>query len=114
MKKSPALAILVAILGLVSTAPNRVHGEENDIVTERIFGPELPGKYKHPASITELANGDLYLTYFGGSGEYEPDTRVHGTRLKLGEKQWSKPVMISGKSRGPRREPGGLASIPMG
>ena len=39
---------------------------------ERIFGPETPtGKYKHPASITELANGDLYLAYYGGDGEYD-------------------------------------------
>ena len=34
-----------------------------DIAIERIFGPEHPDQYKHPASFTELANGDLYLAY---------------------------------------------------
>ncbi len=32
------------------------------LATERVFGPETPiGQYKHPASITELRNGDVYL-----------------------------------------------------
>ena len=26
---------------------------------ERVFGPEIPSRYKHPAALTELANGDL-------------------------------------------------------
>ena len=48
---------------------------------ERVFGPETPGgKYKHPASITELSNGDLYIAYYGGDGEYSGDTAVFGAR----------------------------------
>lgn len=32
---------------------------------ERIFGPEVKtGDYKHPASFTQLGNGDLYLVFF--------------------------------------------------
>lgn len=99
---------LIAILAiLVSLGPRaeRTRGEENDIITERIFGPEIPGKYKHPASITELANGDLYLTYFGGSGEYEPDTRVHGSRLTKGDTKWSAPVVISENPKVPEGNP---------
>jgi predicted neuraminidase len=68
---------------------------DDQIQIRRIFGPELPGKYKHPASITELQNGDLYLTYYGGSGEYAPDTAVYGARLKKGETEWSKPAVIA-------------------
>jgi predicted neuraminidase len=66
-----------------------------DVVIERVFGPELPGKYKHPASMTELANGDLYLAYYGGSGEYAPDTAVFGARLRKGEREWSRPAVIA-------------------
>jgi predicted neuraminidase len=66
-----------------------------DIVYERVFGPELPGKYKHPASITELANGDLYLAYYGGSGEYADDTAVYGSRLAPGAKGWTRPEAIA-------------------
>ncbi len=67
------------------------------LVTERIFGPEIStGPYKHPASFTELANGDLYLVYFGGKGEYQDNSAaVFGSRLKQGRKHWSAPVAIA-------------------
>lgn len=60
-----------------------------------IFGPESPGSYKHPASITELANGDLYVAYYGGSGEYELDTAVYGARKPADSDQWDKPTVIA-------------------
>ena len=63
---------------------------------ERIFGRETPtGPYKHPACITELKNGDLYLVYFGGGGEYETDTAVYGSRLVDGSAQWKTPRVIA-------------------
>ncbi|MBL8232200.1 MAG: exo-alpha-sialidase [Bryobacterales bacterium] len=66
------------------------------IDTERIFGPEVPtGPYKHPASITELHNGDLYLVYYGGKGEYANDTSVFGSRKKKGAAKWSEPRVIA-------------------
>jgi len=67
----------------------------SDIQIEKVYGTELPGKYKHPASIAELANGDLYIAYYGGSGEYELDTAVYGGRLKRGTTTWTKPVAIA-------------------
>ncbi|HUW60471.1 MAG TPA: sialidase family protein [Candidatus Bathyarchaeia archaeon] len=67
----------------------------DDIVVEKVFGKELPGQYKHPAAITELASGDLYLAYYGGSGEYHPDTAVYGARLKKGSTEWDTPVPIA-------------------
>ncbi len=67
-----------------------------DIEVSRIFGPETPtGPYKHPASITELNNGDLYLVYYGGKGEYANDTAVFGARRKKGETAWSAPRAIA-------------------
>ncbi|MCZ2146624.1 MAG: exo-alpha-sialidase [Bryobacterales bacterium] len=65
-----------------------------EIHTERIFGPETPtGPYKHPACMTELQNGDLYLVYYGGKGEYATDTAVYGSRKRGGE--WSEPKVIA-------------------
>jgi predicted neuraminidase len=64
--------------------------------TERVFGPEVPtGPYKHPAAITELENGDLYLVYYGGQGEYAQDTAVFGSRREKGETVWSPPRAIA-------------------
>ncbi len=64
--------------------------------TERVFGPEVPtGPYKHPASITAFDNGDLYICYYGGAGEYAVDTSVYGSRLKRGETKWSAPRVIA-------------------
>lgn len=66
------------------------------LTVERVFGPEVPtGPYKHPASIAELANGDLYLVYYGGQGEYAVDTGVFGARLRRGSRTWSRPQRIA-------------------
>ncbi len=69
----------------------------NDIRIERLFGPEVPtGDYKHPASMTELANGDLYVVFFSGRGEYHDDAAaVFGARLKRGSRRWSRPEAIA-------------------
>jgi predicted neuraminidase len=62
----------------------------------RVFGPEVPtGRYKHPACITELRNGDLYLVYYGGAGEYAVETAVFGSRLKRGTQEWTPPQPIA-------------------
>lgn len=64
--------------------------------TERIFGPEVQtGPYKHPASLAVFDNGDLYLVYYGGAGEYATDTSVYGSRLKKGDTKWSEPRVIA-------------------
>lgn len=66
-----------------------------EIQTEKVFGPETPtGPYKHPSCITELRNGDLYLAYYGGGGEYEQATAVYGARKKSGS-AWDAPTVIA-------------------
>jgi len=63
---------------------------------ERLFGPEVKtGPYKHPARIEELRNGDLYVVYYGGEGEYATATGVFGSRLKKGSRQWTPPTRIA-------------------
>lgn len=68
-----------------------------DLRIEHIVGPEAPtGDYKHPASVTELANGDLYVVFFSGKGEYfDNAAAVYSVRLKKGQKKWSKPEAIA-------------------
>lgn len=68
---------------------------DDDFTIDRLFGPEIPGKYKHPASLTELDNGDLYAVYYGGEGEYEGDTAVYGSRLVQGSTKWTRPKIIA-------------------
>jgi predicted neuraminidase len=84
----PAVRVLVSVLiPLLCLAELR---------TEKIFGPETQtGPYKHPACITELSNGDLYLVYYGGGGEYADETAVFGSRRKKGEAKWSAPEKIA-------------------
>jgi len=82
---------LLALLSVVAGGAAR--GE--DLVFERVIGTEFPGKYKHPASIEELANGDLYIAYYGGDGEYADVTAVYGMRKKKGESKWSDPQIIA-------------------
>ncbi len=82
--------LAVFVFGVVVTSA----GAELNI--HRVFGPEIKtGPYKHPARIEELANGDLYLVYYGGQGEYAEATAVFGSRLKKGSRQWARPVVIA-------------------
>ena len=68
----------------------------DDVRITRVFGPNHPGgAYKHPASITELDNGDLYIAFYGGSGEYGDDTAVYGARLPKGGHAWTVPQPIA-------------------
>jgi len=84
------LTWVVVACGLVSLAA----AADESVNIERVVGPEVPGKYKHPASIEELANGDLYIAYYGGDGEYAEQTAVYGMRRKKGEQKWSTPKII--------------------
>jgi predicted neuraminidase len=84
-----AITIGLSILATASRAA------DEDVNVERVIGPEFPGKYKHPATIEELANGDLYIAYYGGDGEYAEQTACYGMRRKKGETKWSAPQVIA-------------------
>ncbi len=71
-------------------------GAAADLTVSRVFGPEVPtGPYKHPASMAELDNGDLFLVYYGGEGEYARDTAVFGSRRAHGQSEWTTPVVLA-------------------
>lgn len=85
------IAATISIAGPSAQAP-----ASSGLQITRVFGPEVPtGKYKHPASITELKNGDLYLVYYGGAGEYAMETAVFGARRKKGTSSWTAPQAIA-------------------
>lgn len=88
----PAPLVFAACLSLFAAPAFAADG----LTIERVFGPEVPtGPYKHPACLTELDNGDLYLVYYGGKGEYATDTTVYGSRKAKGSSSWSSPVPIA-------------------
>ncbi|QDU82238.1 hypothetical protein Pla110_39930 [Polystyrenella longa] len=68
---------------------------DDDIKVEKVIGLEAPAGYKHPATITELRNGDLYIAYYGGDGEYDGDTKVYGLRKKKDSDQWTNLEVIA-------------------
>ncbi|MCB9782722.1 MAG: exo-alpha-sialidase [Candidatus Omnitrophica bacterium] len=84
------LFLLLSLFALLQTG-----AWSQGIKTTKVIGTEFPGEYKHPASFDQLDNGDLYLAYFGGGGEYEMDSKVWGMRLKKGEEEWSEPEVIA-------------------
>jgi predicted neuraminidase len=98
-----ALAVLTACTtaaggasGVSAQAGSPQLTQAGSLQLNRIFGPEVPtGRYKHPACLTELRNGDLYLVYYGGAGEYAVDTSVFGSRLRKGSTTWSAPVSVA-------------------
>lgn len=94
MNRIEAWICLAVVTGLAAM-PQDGPDTSINVETYRVFGPEHPGIYKHPASITELDNGDLYIAYYGGSGEYGNDTAVFGSRQSKGATEWSTPTVIA-------------------
>jgi predicted neuraminidase len=86
-----SVSFCLLLLGIQASA-----ADQEGFSFERILGPEIDtGRYKHPSSVTELDNGDLYLTYYGGDGEYSQDTAVFAARLPKGSRTWSHPIPIA-------------------
>lgn len=96
MIRKPLVVLGYLLCGLICLDQSCGMAGAGEPVFRRIFGPEVDtGPYKHPACLEELANGDLYLVYYGGQGEYANDTAVFGSRLKKGSSEWTKPVVIA-------------------
>ncbi|GMW01954.1 MAG: hypothetical protein AMXMBFR84_30900 [Candidatus Hydrogenedentota bacterium] len=86
---------VVCVMAALCVAAGAGFAQE-DIVTTKVIGTEFPGgEYKHPASFAELDNGDLYLSYYGGDGEYEANSKVWGMRLVKGSDTWGTPQVIA-------------------
>jgi predicted neuraminidase len=62
--------------------------------SEFIF-EKIPGAPSHHcSSIAEAANGDLLVTWYGGSYESSDDESLFMARRKKGEKNWSRPRVL--------------------
>jgi predicted neuraminidase len=62
--------------------------------SELIF-ENIPGApVHHASSITEAANGDLLVTWYGGSYESADDEALFMARRKKGERNWQQPRML--------------------
>ena len=93
------MAMLVGVTMLVGLGAGETSAQAQSaggLIITRVFGPEVPtGPYKHPAAMTELDNGDLYLVYYGGQGEYARDTAVFGARRAAAATTWTPPQVIA-------------------
>ncbi|MCK5862121.1 MAG: exo-alpha-sialidase [Candidatus Hydrogenedentes bacterium] len=87
--------VLFATIGFSAQAELILPKFHTNVEIYRVFGAEHPGPYKHPAAITQLENGDLYIAYYGGANEYDKKTAVYGSRRCAGESVWSTPVSIA-------------------
>ncbi len=95
LRRSFTLAAILALHLSVASADDLQKVLASSVEINQVFGHQDPGPYKHPAAITELANGDLYVAYYGGSGEYSTDTAVYGSRRVKGYQRWSTPEVIA-------------------
>lgn len=90
------------LAALLLFVPSIAVGAEG-LKIERVIGTEFPGRYKHPASIEKFDNGDLFIAYYSGDGEYAEDTKVMGMRKRSAATTWSTPRVIAdtpGRSEG--------------
>jgi predicted neuraminidase len=80
------LALLAAAAGAQEAAPSFESGP--------IFPPDA--KHNHASCVVELANGDLLVAWYSGSGERQADdVRILGARRKAGESGWSAPFEMA-------------------
>lgn len=90
----PGCGVVLFWIGLILSTSHFARAEPR---IERLFGPEVStGDYKHPAGITELTNGDLFVVFFSGRGEYNDSAAaVFGSRLGRGARHWTPPVVLA-------------------
>ncbi len=88
-----ASAMAIWIFGVPST----ILAADEDLRSEVVIplDSDAPGPYRHPSMFDELDNGDLYVVYYGGAGEYEGDTAVYGFRKPRGSATWTAPQVVA-------------------
>ncbi|MCU0710831.1 MAG: exo-alpha-sialidase [Pirellula sp.] len=66
---------------------------QEQMVSELIF--PLHPQHNHAPGIAELANGELIVSWYRGSGERKADdVAVYGARRAVGETTWSEPFLM--------------------
>lgn len=87
MFKTPALAIFVLVCAALRATP-----ADGGITKEFIF-ETAPFASAHALNIVELRSGKLLATWFGGSGEGQPDVAIWSAEYDRGK--WSTPVVLA-------------------
>jgi predicted neuraminidase len=86
------LFIVTICLGLFCLNPHSCFSQDK-IVSELIF--PLHHQHNHAPGIAELANGELIVSWYRGSGERKADdVAVYGARRAVGVTQWSEPFLM--------------------
>jgi predicted neuraminidase len=86
-------ALIGALVVLAWVFPDWAQGEEPRFQAELIF-PSHP-QHNHAPGIVECPNGDLFASWYRGSGERSADdVAVYGARLKKGETKWSDAFLL--------------------
>jgi predicted neuraminidase len=81
--RTALFALAMAVLSATAGADDG----ESSITSEAIFPPEE--KHNHASCLVELANGDLLVAWYRGSGERKADdVEILGSRLKKGATSW--------------------------
>lgn len=87
--------IFCSFLVLWSLFSIKTFGQNSPILHSELIFP-LQQKHVHGSSIVALPNGDMLAAWFEGSGERTAnDVEIMGSRLKKGEKNWSKPFLMA-------------------
>jgi len=59
-----------------------------------IFDFDESHRENHASTIAQMPNGDLFVTWFGGTKEGMPDVALWASRRPEGSKTWSKPAPL--------------------
>lgn len=86
-------AVLFALVFAI--APSLTFAEDSDgLRTSFVFPPH--DQHNHAPGIVECPNGDLFVSWYRGSGERKADdVVVYGARRRKGESQWSEPFLMA-------------------
>ena len=90
-------ALVTSLFAICMLAAGATRSSAADLWSEVVIpaDSDAPGPYRHPCMFDELDNGDLYVVYYGGAGEYEGDTAVYGFRKPRGSDKWTAPCVIA-------------------
>jgi predicted neuraminidase len=86
--------VLLAWVWVVGSGPFETIAEEPYLDSRLIF--PLSAEHNHAPGIAELANGDLLVSWYRGSGERKADdVAVWGARRSPTAQSWSKPFLMA-------------------
>ena len=88
-------SLLKRIAAIPENAAKTVNPASTSIVADEFLYTKADFPQCHSASIVETRKGDLVATYFGGTGERNPDVCIWVSRKPKGAKEWTAPQMVA-------------------